>query len=165
MVEHRSFGGACGAAVMVHGDAVQELCELGGCQPFCLLLNKTQPQMHVSEEAPLACLGERRSAGELTCSADVMEKRCGKHEVGTKSRMNGTRPSVRFPRRMAPICVSDPMGGARPFRMANVPAMVVVATAPRPTSSTPRRPRAGAISRGGVTTERLYHCRLRSCAG
>jgi hypothetical protein len=37
--------------------------------------------------------------------------------------------------------------------MANTPAMVVVLTAPSPTSSTPSRPRAGAISTGVDTSE------------
>src|SRR6185503_15245421 len=37
-------------------------------------------------------------------------------------------------------------------RIASTPAMVVVATAPRPTSITPSLPRAGATSSGGVTT-------------
>ncbi len=40
----------------------------------------------------------------------------------------GVRPSVRFPRRMVPICVNDPIGLAIPFRMANTPAIVVVLT-------------------------------------
>src|SRR5688500_10226584 len=39
--------------------------------------------------------------------------------------------------------------------MANTPAIVVVLTAPRPTSSTPNRPRAGAISTE-VDTGRNY---------
>jgi len=45
----------------------------------------------------------------------------------------------------ATATLGDPIGGASPFRMANTPAIVVVATAPRPTSSTPSLPRAGAI--------------------
>src|SRR5438105_1132026 len=43
------------------------------------------------------------------------------------------------------------MGLARPFRMAKTPAIVVVLTAPRPTSSTPSLPRAGAMSIDGGT--------------
>jgi SAM-dependent methyltransferase len=43
------------------------------------------------------------------------------------------------------------MGCASPFRIAITPAIVVVLTAPRPTSNTPSLPRAGAISIGGVT--------------
>src|SRR5262245_17942282 len=70
---------------------------------------------------------------------------------GTNSLIFGARASVRFPRRMVPIWVSEPIGSARPFRIAITPAIVVVLTAPRPTSSTPSLPRAGAISIGGVT--------------
>src|SRR5829696_8750010 len=47
---------------------------------------------------------------------------------------------------MAPICVRLPMGSARPRLTASTPAMKVVLTAPKPTSSTPSLPLAGAIS-------------------
>src|SRR5215510_10611289 len=80
---------------------------------------------------------------------------------GTKSLILGARPSVRLPRRMVPICVSEPIGGASPLRMAITPAMVVVLTAPRPTSSTPSLPRAGAISTGGVTTGHYIMAKMR----
>jgi hypothetical protein len=56
---------------------------------------------------------------------------------GTISLIFGERPSVRLPRRTVPICVSDPIGLAKPLRIASTPAMVVVLTAPRPTRSTP----------------------------
>src|SRR3989442_10837490 len=72
---------------------------------------------------------------------------------GTTSLIFGERPSVRLPRRIVPIWVSEPIGDDSPFRMANTPAMVVVLTAPRPTSSTPSLPRAGAISTGVGTNE------------
>src|SRR6185369_16873839 len=75
---------------------------------------------------------------------------------GTNSLIFGVRPSVLFPRRIVPICVNEPMGRARPFRMAITPAMVVVLTAPRPTRSTPSLPWAGAISAGCFTLE-IYH--------
>src|SRR5262249_28899137 len=65
------------------------------------------------------------------------------------------------PRRIVPICVSEPMGGASPLRMAITPAMVVVLTAPRPTSSTPSLPRAGAISTGGVTIGHYIMAKMR----
>src|SRR5689334_11316310 len=65
---------------------------------------------------------------------------------GTASLILGERPSVRLPRRIVPICVSDPMGLASPFRTARTPAIVVVLTAPRPTRRMPNLPFAGAIS-------------------
>src|SRR3954470_13135485 len=71
---------------------------------------------------------------------------------GTNSLIFGERPSLRFPRRIVPICVSEPIGGARPLRIAHTPAIVVVATAPRPTSSTPSFPRAGAMFWSGELT-------------
>src|SRR5579864_5080241 len=64
---------------------------------------------------------------------------------GTKSLIFGERPSVRLPRRMVPICVSDPMGKAMPLRTASTPATNVVATAPIPGIMMPRLPLAGAI--------------------
>jgi SAM-dependent methyltransferase len=67
--------------------------------------------------------------------------------------MSGVRPSVRLPRRIVPIWVSDPMGLARPFRIAITPAMVVVLTAPRPTSKMPSLPPAGSMDRPLVTGE------------
>src|SRR5687768_7167815 len=73
---------------------------------------------------------------------------------GTASLILGDRPSVRLPRRIVPICVSDPIGVARPFRTAMTPAMVVVLTAPSPTRRMPNLPFAGAIS--GVFTAGNY---------
>src|SRR5271165_369635 len=67
---------------------------------------------------------------------------------GTKSRIRGDLLSVRLPRRMVPICVREPMGLASPRRMASTPAIMVVATAPRPTTITPSLPCAGAILSG-----------------
>ena len=65
---------------------------------------------------------------------------------GTNSLILGERPSVRFPRRMVPICVNDPMGLEIPLRTASTPATNVVATAPMPGIMTPSFPFAGAIS-------------------
>src|SRR6185436_11219030 len=67
---------------------------------------------------------------------------------GTTSLIFGERPSVRLPSRIVPIWVSDPIGAESPLRIAMTPAIVVVLTAPRPTSRTPSLPRAGAISIG-----------------
>src|SRR6185436_4676626 len=75
---------------------------------------------------------------------------------GTNSLIFGERFSVRLPRRMWPICVSEPMGCARPLRMAMTPAMVVVLTAPSPTRRIPSFPSAGAISEACFTLE-IYH--------
>src|SRR5215831_261593 len=76
---------------------------------------------------------------------------------GTKSLMRGELASVRLPRRIVPICVSDPIGLARPRRMASTPAIVVVLTAPKPTSMIPSLPSAFSMFFGFVTTGRSYH--------
>src|ERR1700704_3017893 len=67
---------------------------------------------------------------------------------GTNFLMSGERASVRLPSRMVPICVSEPTGCALPLRTSSTPAMKVVLTAPRPGSSTPSFPLAGAILEG-----------------
>ena len=72
---------------------------------------------------------------------------------GTNSLIAGDRASVRLPRRTVPICVSEPMGFARPFLIAMMPAMVVVDTAPRPTRSRPTLPPAGAMDKPSDTGE------------
>src|SRR5579862_6590771 len=64
---------------------------------------------------------------------------------GTKSLTAGVRLSVRRPSRTVPICVNEPKGFANPFRMARMPAIVVVLTAPRPTNKIPSFPSGGAI--------------------
>jgi hypothetical protein len=51
---------------------------------------------------------------------------------GTKSLMSGERLSVRLPRRIVAIWVSEPIGCDSPRRTLSTPAMNVVATAPRP---------------------------------
>ncbi len=46
--------------------------------------------------------------------------------------------------RMVAICVIEPIAFAKPLRAANVPVIMVVATAPpTPTTNTPKRPVAG----------------------
>src|SRR5216683_1267929 len=67
---------------------------------------------------------------------------------GTNLWMSGERPSVRLPRRIVPIWVSDPTGCDLPLRTSSTPAMNVVLTAPMPGSRTPSFPLAGAILEG-----------------
>src|SRR5207249_9560110 len=56
-----------------------------------------------------------------------------------------------FPRRMVPICDSEPIGSPVPQRTFSTPAMNVVETAPSPTSITPSFPLAGAMYRPAST--------------
>src|SRR5215468_11064238 len=65
-----------------------------------------------------------------------------------KSLMRGERPSVRLPRRIVPICVSEPTGCAFFVRTSSTPAIKVVATAPMPGNSTPSFPFGAAILAG-----------------
>src|SRR5713226_9846687 len=67
---------------------------------------------------------------------------------GTNFLMSGERASVRLPRRIVPICVSDPTGCDLPLRTSSTPAINVVLTAPMPGSRTPSFPLAGAILEG-----------------
>src|SRR6476620_10872589 len=62
---------------------------------------------------------------------------------GTKSLISGDRFSVRLPRRIVAIWVSDPIGLLWPRRTLSTPAMKVVATAPSPGVMMPSLPAAG----------------------
>ena len=76
-------------------------------------------------------------------------------EVERNSLMSGGRRlSVHLPRRMVPISAGEPIGFARPLRIART-RQVVVLTAPRPTNRMPSLPLAGAISTG-VGTKKNY---------
>src|SRR5258708_1521507 len=72
---------------------------------------------------------------------------------GTKFLINGWGPSVRLPRRPVASCVGDPIGAPRPRLTASTPAMNVVLTAPKPGSSTPSLPSAGAIRTGPLVVK------------
>ena len=73
-----------------------------------------------------------------------VKTRSFKSAKGTKSLISGELLSVRLPSRMVPICVSEPIGFASPRRTASTPEIIVVATAPMPTTITPNFPFAGA---------------------
>src|SRR5436190_20008920 len=91
------------------------------------------------------------SSGTGSQAANTRSSRAAR---GTNSLMSGARLSVRFPSRMVPIWVSEPIGLAAPRRTFSTPAMKVVATAPRPTQSTPSFPRAGAMRRAVCSATR-----------
>src|ERR1700730_7044030 len=67
---------------------------------------------------------------------------------GTNFLICGDLPSVRFPSRIVPSCVSDPTGCDSLLRTSSTPAMNVVLTAPIPGNKTPSFPLAGSIFRG-----------------
>src|SRR5579871_2919812 len=53
-----------------------------------------------------------------------VKTRSSRDAMGTKSLMSGVRASVRLPRRMVLICEVEPMGLARPRRIAPMPAIM-----------------------------------------
>ena len=108
------------------------------------LFEQTRLRAHRRSSPPRRrCPRKCPSAPNTTSSSDAS---------GTKSLISGDRPSVRFPSRIVPICVKDPMGGASPRRTASTPAMVVVLDGAHPTSRMPSFPVASAIFGGFFTT-------------
>ena len=100
------------------------------------------------------------SSGNTSQAPHTMSSR---RASGTKSCTSGLRFSVRFPRRIVPIWVMEPIGFPWPRLANSTPAMRVEATAPRPTVRTPSFPSAGAIVRGSDMAFRLgepRHCAL-----
>src|SRR2546430_9931869 len=61
--------------------------------------------------------------------SQAVKTRSCKSVRGTNSLIFGLRFSVRFPRRMVPICDSEPIGSPVPRRTFSTPAMNVVETA------------------------------------
>ena len=84
MIEHRRLGGAGRARVVVARNGVQELGPHGGLERFAALLDQPQPEMHVTEQAPLVRLAEDRAASELARASDVVHERGRKEEVASK---------------------------------------------------------------------------------
>ena len=87
MVEHGCLGSACGGAVVVARDGVQEFGEDGRIEVAGALLDHPEPEVDVPEEPALVGLPERRPRTELTDPADVMEECRGEHEVLSETRM------------------------------------------------------------------------------
>ena len=87
MVEDGRLGGPCGRAVVMAGDRVEELCQHSGVEVLCALLDHPQAEVDVTEQAAFLGLPERRAAGELSSSADVVEERRGEEEIGAQARM------------------------------------------------------------------------------
>ena len=87
VVEHGRLGGACGRAVVVAGDGVEELGEYGRVEVARALLDHPQPEVDVPEEPAFVALPERRPRTELADPADVVEECRGEHEVLSETRM------------------------------------------------------------------------------
>src|SRR5205809_3579607 len=89
--------------------------------------------------------------------------RLSRFSSGTNSRISGERRCVRFPRRIVPSWVSEPIGSAAPLRTSSTPAMKVVLTAPMPGVRTPSSPFGGAILVGRrISNPPTYPRRARS---
>ena len=87
VVEHGRLGGACGRAVVVARDGVQEFGENGRVEVPRALFDHPQPEVDVSEEPALVGLPERRAPTELADPADVVDKGRGEHEILSEPRM------------------------------------------------------------------------------
>jgi hypothetical protein len=81
VVEDSRLRGARGRAVVVAGDGVQELGQHGRVEVAGALLDQPQPEMDVAEQAPLLGRPERGAWPQLADAADVVQERCGEHEV------------------------------------------------------------------------------------
>jgi uncharacterized protein (DUF1015 family) len=81
VVQHSGLGRSGRVPVMVGGDRVQQLRPHRGVEPTRPLLDHPQPQMDVSEEAPLVGRPERRAAAELADAAEVVQERRRKDQV------------------------------------------------------------------------------------
>ena len=69
------------------GDGVEQLGEGGGIEIARALLDHSQPQVDVAEQASFLGLPESRPGSELADAADVVEECGGQDEVGAKSRV------------------------------------------------------------------------------
>jgi len=87
VVQDRRLGRARTARVVVHRDAMEELGELRAVQSLRTLLDQAEPEVHVSEKAPLGSRREGRPGAELERASDVVHERGGEQQVAAKPRM------------------------------------------------------------------------------
>jgi hypothetical protein len=87
VVKDGRLGGSGCPCVVVGCDHVQELCKDAGFQAAGSALDQSQPEMDVTEQAALGRRQEERAAVELLASPGVVEKCCGKEDVGAQPRM------------------------------------------------------------------------------
>ncbi len=93
---------------------------------------RSSPSRTPAVRAASSTLGEIGSQPPKTRSSNSAK--------GTKSLINGFRPSSFVPRRIWAIWLIDPIGGFNPFLAARTPAMKVEATAPIPGVRMPSLP-------------------------
>ena len=127
-----AFEKADGPATPAGTPASQDSRDAGLSELAGLLLEQADP--------PAVLAAWNMLSGKISQPVKTRSSRLAR---GTKSLIKGLLPSVRLPRRMVPIWVSEPIGFARPLRTASMPATSVVATAPIPTIMIPSFPFAG----------------------
>ena len=77
MVEHGRLGGTRCLPVVVHGDRVQELGPNRGIELGGSLLDQSQAEVDVTEQASFLGRAKRRPATELERATDVVQERSG----------------------------------------------------------------------------------------
>ena len=87
VVEDGRLGGARGAGVVVRADRVQQLGPDSGFERRGSLLDQTQTEVHVPEQATFLGGPEHRAARQLDRAADVVQQRRREQEVGAEPRM------------------------------------------------------------------------------
>ena len=147
MVENGRLRCAGGRAVVVAGDHVEELGEDGRAEVPRALLDEPEPQVHVSEEAPLVRRAKRGAAAELSHPADVVQERGREQEVPAETRME-------LGRLAAERCHAD-----RVLEEAAGIAVVTVGTGRRQRPE--RRSELGILDHGGDHRRELRVCDLR----
>src|SRR5204863_2977687 len=89
-------------------DGVQDLGARPGLERLRLLLDQTEAEVHVPEQAALVGLSERRAAPELHRPPDVVDERRGEEQVAPQTLMQLRRLAAE--RRDADGVLEQPAG-------------------------------------------------------
>ena len=112
--------------------------DYGGNRHGFLAFSEIHPDYYQIPIADRQALIDEEERAHRVAEAEA-DRRAGMRRRPPRRHAAGRRPET---------VASEPIGDDNPLRIAMTPAIVVVLTAPRPTSSTPSLPRAGAISIG-----------------
>jgi hypothetical protein len=85
VVQNCRLGRASGRAVVMARDRVEELGEDGGVEIARALLDRSQPQVDMAEQASLFRLAECGAATELSDTSDIVQKRSGEQEISAQA--------------------------------------------------------------------------------
>ena len=87
MVERCGLRRSRGASVVMHRDGVEELGPDLGVEPRGALLDQTEAEVDVAQEAPLLGRPVERSGTELDRPANVVQERGGQQDVAPQARV------------------------------------------------------------------------------